>query len=78
MDEFNMSEQLYEGLNIVLQALEFNASCIVASYNTNDADREACLQHVWDTYDLYYNELDVLFEDDEESEDEEWEEDEEE
>ena len=62
---------LYEVAWLLLQALEFNANCSVASYNTSDADREACLQHVFDTYDLFKEELDTLFSSDEDEDEDE-------
>jgi len=59
-----------------LRALEFNANCVIAAYNTNDADRQACLKHVCDIYDLFGLELDALFGDEDEDEDEDDDEDE--
>ena len=66
MDEQNINGQLYEATNILLRALEFNARCVIASYNTDDADRRECMEHVSDVYDMFYTELDTLFDDEEE------------
>lgn len=68
MDEQNISEQLYEVANILLRALEFNARCVVVAYNTDDADRRECMQHLSDVYDMLYTEIDALFDDEEEIE----------
>ena len=71
MDEEGLSEQLYEVGSLILRALEFNAYCVIASYNTSDADRRACMEHVRDVYDLFGLELESSFEDEDEDEDEE-------
>lgn len=70
MDEECLSEQLYEVGSLILRALEFNAYCVIAAYNTSDADRRACMEHVRDVYDLFGLELESSFED-EDDEDEE-------
>lgn len=70
MGEEDFSEQLYELGALLLRALEFNASCVIAAYNTSDADRQACLEHVCDIYDLFSLELDALFGDEDEDDDE--------
>lgn len=56
---------------ILYCALEFNATCTIASYNTDDADRKACLDHVWDLYEGFHIELDSLVEEEDEGEEEE-------
>ena len=64
-DEWNSQELaglIYETSRIILRALEFNANCVIASYNTSDADRKACMEHVGNVYDMFYTELDDMVE----------------
>ena len=68
MDDSNLLAQLYEVGSLILRALEFNAKCIIAAYNTDDADRKACMEHVDDVYDMFLLEMESIFGDDEEEE----------
>ena len=68
MDDSNLSAQLYEVGSLILRALEFNAKCVIAAYNTDDADRKACMEHVDDVYDMFLLEMESVFGDDEEEE----------
>ena len=47
---------------------KFNAKCVIAAYNTDDADRKACMEHVDDVYDMFLLEMESVFGDDEEEE----------
>lgn len=51
---------IYDVTDLLLRALEFNANCLVAAYNTSDSDRKACFEYVGNTYDLLRTELDSL------------------
>ena len=62
MDLNALAGLIYDTADILLRALEFNATCTIASYNTGDADRKACLDHVWDLYEGFHIELDSLVE----------------
>lgn len=77
MEEEWKAEELaglvYEAARIILRALEFNANCVIASYNTSDADRKACMDHAADVYDMFYTELDDMVELESEDEDEDYE-----
>ena len=68
MDDSNLPAQLYEVGSLILRALEFNAKCVIAAYNTDDADRKACMEHVDDVYDMFLLEMESIFGDDEEEE----------
>lgn len=68
MDDSNLSAQLYEVGSLILRALEFNAKCVIAAYNTDDADRKACMKHVDNVYDLFLLEMESVFGDEEEEE----------